>query len=190
MQNGSGLAEALLGLDGFRVLTVQEGPAELVLTVESTADFAGCTSCGVLAEAHDRLQVDVRDLPCFGRPARLVWLKRRWRCKEVSCPARTWTKRAPEAVPPRALLTVAAAWRRHACSASSPSRSPLWPGSAACAGGRFMEAVKHHGTPLVEDPCRVGPVRAMGIDETNYQSAKVTHPTIYATAWSTSTAAS
>ena len=30
MENGSGLAEALLGLDGFRVLAVQESPAELV----------------------------------------------------------------------------------------------------------------------------------------------------------------
>ncbi len=28
MENGSGLAEALLGLDGFRVLAVQESPAE------------------------------------------------------------------------------------------------------------------------------------------------------------------
>ena len=70
MENGSGLAEALLGLDGFRLLAVQESPAELVLTVETTADFAGCTSCGVLAEAHDRLRVDLRDLPCFGCPAR------------------------------------------------------------------------------------------------------------------------
>ena len=63
MENGSGLAEALLGLDGFRLLAVQESPAELVLTVETTADFAGCTSCGVLAQAHDRLRVDSAIFP-------------------------------------------------------------------------------------------------------------------------------
>ena len=181
MENGSGLAEALLGLDGFRLLAVQESPAELVLTVETTADFAGCTSCGVLAQAHDRLRVDVRDLPCFGRPARLVWLKRRWRCKEVSCPARTWTEQAPEAVPPRGLLTVRAGME--ATRLVGELAQPV--ASVAREFGvcwwTVMEAVKHHGTPLVEDPCRVGPVRAMGIDETNYQSAKVTHPTVYAT---------
>ena len=37
MNDGIGLAEALLGLEGFRVLEVAEGPEELVVTVESTA---------------------------------------------------------------------------------------------------------------------------------------------------------
>ncbi len=32
MDDGIGLAEALLGLDGFRVLDVAEGPDELVIT--------------------------------------------------------------------------------------------------------------------------------------------------------------
>ena len=36
MSDGIGLAEALLGLDGFRVLEVSEGPDELVIAVEST----------------------------------------------------------------------------------------------------------------------------------------------------------
>jgi len=44
-----------------------------------------------------------------------------------------------------------------------------------------MDAVVLHGTPLIDDPARVGPVRAMGIDETNYQAATREHPTIYAT---------
>jgi hypothetical protein len=40
----------------------------------------------------------------FGRPARLVWSKRRWRCRDVECPVKTWTERSVH-VPPRALLT-------------------------------------------------------------------------------------
>ncbi len=31
------------------------------------------------AESQDRMAVEVRDLACIGRPARLVWRKRRWR---------------------------------------------------------------------------------------------------------------
>jgi transposase len=84
--DGIGLAEALLGLDGFRVLAVSETPAEVVIGLETTADLVGCPGCGVRAEAQDRMVVEIRDLACFGRPARLVWSKRRWRCREPLCP--------------------------------------------------------------------------------------------------------
>jgi len=62
---------------------VAEFPDEVWISVETTADVAGCPRCGVRALAHERKRVDVRDLPCFGRPARLVWLKRRWRCADA-----------------------------------------------------------------------------------------------------------
>ena len=45
-----------------------------------------------------------------------------------------------------------------------------------------MKAVISHGTPLVDDPDRVGAVRQLGIDETTYLSARPSHPTVYATA--------
>ena len=85
MDDATGLAEALLGLNGFQVLAVEETPSKLIVMVETTADFVGCPTCGVHAEAKDRVRVDIRDLPCFGRPARLVWLKRRWRCVDPDC---------------------------------------------------------------------------------------------------------
>ncbi len=88
MDDGTGLAEALLGLDGFRVLAVDEDPAEVVVTVETVAGLVGCGRCGVRAQAQDRMPVHIRDLACFGRPARLVWIKRRWRCVEPDCDAR------------------------------------------------------------------------------------------------------
>jgi hypothetical protein len=45
--DGTGLAEVLLGLDGFRELAVTETPAEVVIEIETTADRwavrgAGC----------------------------------------------------------------------------------------------------------------------------------------------------
>ena len=45
--DGIGLAEALLGLPGFRVLDVAETAVEVIVTVETTADFTGCGRCGV-----------------------------------------------------------------------------------------------------------------------------------------------
>lgn len=72
MLDGIGLADALLGPPGVRVLDVSEGDVEVVVTVETAAGRAFCRRCGALAQAQDRMPVDVRDLPCFGRPARLV----------------------------------------------------------------------------------------------------------------------
>jgi transposase len=135
MTDGNGLAEALLGLDGFRVLEVTEGPSELVVTVESVAQTVGCRRCGVRAEAQDRMRIDIRDLTCFGRPARLVWIKRRWRCVEVDCDARTWTEHSDH-VDAQAVLTRRAGPKRAARWARKPDRSRGWPPSWACAGGR------------------------------------------------------
>jgi len=107
MEDASGLAEALWGLDGFRVLSVAETASEVIVTVETTGDLVGCPTCGVRAVAKDRFRVDIWDLPCFGRPARLVWLKRRWRCADPDGAAKTWTE-GTEHVAPRAVLTLRA----------------------------------------------------------------------------------
>ena len=44
-----------------------------------------------------------------------------------------------------------------------------------------MNAVVEHGTPLVDDPDRVGPVGYLGVDETSFLRANRRHATIYAT---------
>ena len=66
-----------MGLPGFRGLEVTETVAELVVTIETRANRVGCDGCGARAESQDRVRMAIRDLACFGRPARLVWVKRR-----------------------------------------------------------------------------------------------------------------
>lgn len=77
MTHAIGPAEALLGLPGFRVLEVTESPEEEVIEIETIPGIVGCPECGVVAVSHDRMPVEYRDLSVFGRPARLVWSKRR-----------------------------------------------------------------------------------------------------------------
>ena len=180
MSDGTGLAEALLGLDGFRVLEVVEGDDEVVVTVETTADVVGCWRCGVRAEAQGRMTIDIRDLACFGRPARLRWIKRRWRCVEPDCEARTWTERSDH-VDAQAVLTRRAgaeACRQVGQEARAVSRVAA---ELGVCWWTVMNAVIEHGTPLVDDPGRVGAVRQLGVDETTYLSATRLHSTIYAT---------
>ena len=179
MSDGNGLAEALLGLDGFRVVAVTE-TVEVVIDIESLADFVGCSQCGVRAEAQDRTDVEIRDLACFGRPARLVWRKRRWRCVEPDCDARTWTEESP-AVSARQVLTRRAGVE--ACRQVGANARPV-AGLARELGVSWwtvMDAVAEHGTPLVDDVGRVGPVRQLGVDETSFLAANPQHSTIYAT---------
>jgi hypothetical protein len=104
MSDATGVAEAMLGLPGFRVLSVDESPAEVVIRIETMAELVSCAACGVVAVAQDRMAVEYRDLAAFGRPTRLVWVKRRWRCEEPRCAARTWTESSP-AFSARCLLT-------------------------------------------------------------------------------------
>ena len=93
-------ATELLDLDGFVVLSQTIEAGERWLLVETTADVAGCSSCGVVATGHGRSVVQVRDLPISGTPMmRLVWRRRRWRCLEVL--RQMYTASCPPACSPR-----------------------------------------------------------------------------------------
>ena len=180
MGDGSGLAEAMLGFDGVRVIDVSEADGEVTIEVETTELRAWCRRCGCRAESQDRMWVDVRDLECFGRPTRLRIWKRRWRCRESLCMARTWTEPL-EFLDAQVVLT-----RRtgaEACRRVGELARPV--SQVADEFGvcweTIMNAVVEHGTPLVDNPDRVGPVRQLGVDETSFLRANRHHHTIYAT---------
>jgi transposase len=109
-----------MGLDGLRVLSATE-TVEVVVVVETSDDSVGCVECGLRAEDQDHADVEVRDSACFGRPVRLVWRKRRWRCVEPECEATTWTE-CSSVVSSRQVLTRRAVSRRAARVVSTPGR--------------------------------------------------------------------
>jgi transposase len=124
--------------------------------------------------------VRVRDLPIGGQPVVLAWRKRIWRCREETCEVGTWTERMA-AIRPRAVLTERAraeACRRvgkdaHAVAAVARDLGVGW--------ATIMRAVADHGTPLVEDPTRLQPVAALGLDETSFLKATRVAPTRWVT---------
>lgn len=180
MDDGIGLAERMLGLPGLVVLDVEDVPGEVVIWAESTRTKATCPSCRRRAQAHDRVEVQLRDLHCFGRPTRLVIKKRRWRCRTTRCIKKTWTENLT-GIAVRQVLT------RRAGAEVTRQVGQLCRSVASVATeygvgwDTAWAAIELHGRPLVDDPRRVGRVRALGVDEHSYLSATREHSTIYAT---------
>jgi transposase len=87
------VCELIVGLPDVNVLGVEDAGANrpLRLHVESRTPRPRCGECGTVAEVKDRPQVELADLPVFGRPVRLVLRKHRWRCPEPGCTAGSWT---------------------------------------------------------------------------------------------------
>jgi transposase len=154
----------LVGLEGFHVLEVAERRSRVQVVVESAAEQMGCRGCGVVAQSHGRRDVSLVDVPCFGRPVRLIWRKRTWECGEPQCPAKTFTEHA-ELARPRALLTTRACWwaigqiRREHASVAGVARQL----------GTTWRTVWRSITPLLEamaaDPSRFENVSSLGVDE-------------------------
>ena len=106
------------------------------------------------------------DLPAFGRPVRLVWHKRRWRCPRDGCGAGSVTELAPQIAPPRALLTSRAArWATRQAGRGRPLKDVA--GELGCGWHTVNSAVKRWGCALLAaDTARISQVEALGLDET------------------------
>ena len=157
----------LVGLPDVNVLGVELN-VPIRVHVETVGERPGCDGCGGAARVKDRPVVELVDLPCFGRPTRLVWHKRRWCCPADGCASGSWTEDAPGIAAPRLTLT---------------DRAGRWVTEQVGRWGRTVnelaveldadwhtinDAVIAYGTPLIDDPARVGSVTALGLDEVLY----------------------
>ena len=100
-------ASRLLDLGGLAVDRVASdtfgGQVVHVVTADQTA--SACPSCGVLSVClKGRVCTRPRDIPYGTRVLRLIWHKRRWRCKERLCLRASFTESLP-AVQRRSRLT-------------------------------------------------------------------------------------
>jgi transposase len=165
--NATRMCALLVGLPDITVVGVEDQPGRpLRVHVETSAEVVGCAGCGTRAWVKDRPVVALVDLPAFGRPAVLVWRKRRWRCPEPDCEVGTWTENDSRIAAVRAAMTDRAGrWvtvqvGREGRTVAEVARE------LGCDWHTVMDAVGAYGTPLVEDPDRIGPVSALGLDET------------------------
>ena len=106
--------------------------------------------------------------------------KRRWRCTTKGCVKKTWTEKIGGVAARQVLTTRAGAEVTRQVGQLCRSVASV-ADEYGVGWDTAWAAVECHGTPLVKDPHRVGSVRALGVDEHSYLSAKPEHSTIYAT---------
>ena len=157
--------DLLVGLEGFHLMSVTRTSQALVLDVESCNQLVGCPGCGVIAQGHGRMVVEVIDAPWAGVPARIRWFKRRWICREHTCQIATFTEQNHSVCAPRARLSVRAIrWairqlRFEGATISGLARqlgttwNTVWSHIKAC-----LQAAS-------DDPARFAGVQVLGVDE-------------------------
>ena len=158
------MCELLVGLEGVDVHAVTETGGGLVIEVASRSAPPVCDGCGELRRLKDRTRVRYVDLPSFGRSARLVWNKRRWK---PCCGGASKTEVDVQIAAPRqAMTTRAGRWATvqvglHRRSVAGVARE------LGCDWATVNTAVIFFGKSLLEaDRGRVGTVEAIGLDET------------------------
>ena len=163
------MCELLVGLPDVNVLAVED-TTPLRVHIEVRDPSRSCPDCGHRGVAKERRQVELVDLPVFGRPARLVWRKHRLTCPDPACGRGSWTSQDARIAAPRLVMTdragrwVTAQVGRDGRTVSEVARE------LACDWHTVNDTVLSYGAALLEaDTHRVGAVAAVGLDETLFQ---------------------
>ena len=159
--------EWMIGLPDVRFLGVDDGAdGGALIHVETLPIAVGCPSCGVIAWVKDRARITLVDLPMFGRPARLVWHKRRFTCPDPDCANGSWTEEDARIAAPRQVLTARAArWATFQVGRRARSVNEV-AGELGCDWHTVNDTVVSYGEAILDqDTERIGDVTTLGLDE-------------------------
>jgi len=160
------MCELLVGLPDVNVNGVGDWPGWLRIAITTRGSRPVCGGCAGAVHGHGRNDVVLVDLPVFGRSARLVWSKQRWKCPNASCAVGTWCEVDERIAPRRAAITDRAGrWATVQVGCHGRSVSEVAQ-DLGCDWHTVMDAVMYFGAPLIDDPNRYGTVDALGLDET------------------------
>ena len=160
------MCELLVGLGDVEVCGVDDEVGEpLRLHVRRLAERPDCEVCGGRLWSDGERAVELVDLPAFGRPVRLVWHKRRWRCGASGCSAGTVTEQDPAIAAPRERLSSRAGrWVTRQAGRGRPFKEAAV--ELGCSWHPVNASVRRWGGALLQaDVERIGDTEALGLDE-------------------------
>jgi len=92
--------------DGLEIIAVSETSEELLVHITSNSLCSPCPVCSTPSQAiHSYYRRKPADLPCAGRPIRLLLIVRKFFCRNPACPRKVFTERLPELIKPASRLT-------------------------------------------------------------------------------------
>jgi transposase len=157
--------ELLVGLPDVNVKGVDDWPRWLRIAITTRSERPLCPSCAGGPWHHDRVDVELVDLACFGRRTRLVWSKSRWRCPNPNCEVVTFVEVDDRIAAERAGITDRAGrWATFQVGHHGRAVSEV-AADLGCDWHTVMDAVNRHGRVLIEDPDRIRETSAVGLDE-------------------------
>ena len=168
--NPTHICELLVGLGDVDVLGVVDEPDAPLVVHIGTRRRPPCGGCGGVVWSKGSAAVRLVDLPAFGRPVRLVWRKRRWRCPAGGCEVGSFTEVDERIAPVRSALSARAGrWATMAVGRDGRPVSDV-ASELGCDWHTVNGAVMAWGEALLDADCdRVGGVSALGLDETLYK---------------------
>jgi len=92
--------------DGLRIGAIITGEGGVSIEATTTGDGAPCPECGCTSRSvHRHRERALSDLPCMGRPVRLLVRVRHFRCLSPLCPRKVFCERLGGVAAPRARRT-------------------------------------------------------------------------------------
>ncbi len=166
-----GPASVVFNLDGYTVhdaVDLPLGGRRIIVTADATE--GACPSCGVLSSrVHQRVRQSVKDIPAGGTLVEVVVVKPRYVCAETACPRRTFTQVTAQ-LPARARCTTRLREAVVAAVLDSGRATAEVAAAHGLAWGTVNTAVVD--AALVLPAVDQIPVRALGIDEHRFATAK------------------
>ena len=92
--------------EGLEVTSISDTPEGLLVGVTSHRTSSPCPQCSMPSSAiHSSYRRHPRDLPCIGRPIRLVFTVRKFFCRNPGCSRKVFAERLPDFIEASSRLT-------------------------------------------------------------------------------------
>src|SRR5215470_8991541 len=92
--------------EGLELTAISQTSEELLVHVTSHRSSSPCPQCATPSSAiHSSYRRRPRDLPCVGRPIRLVFTVRKFFCRNPNCSRKVFAERLPDFIEASSRLT-------------------------------------------------------------------------------------
>ena len=156
--------------EGLEITAVSETTEEVLVHVTSYRQTSCCPLCSTPSSAvHSYYRRHPLDLPCVGRPIRLLLTVKKFFCRETSCDRKIFTERLPELIEVSSRLT-----KRLRSSVQEIGFATCGKGGerlSAKLGIKISEVALLRSLYLLPLP-PIGKVKVIGIDDWSYRRGK------------------